>query len=234
MNEEKISGRDKSGKWNLQKYLKNGVSLCKLMEKIEEGSIPSVYMTPDAPFQSKSNIFYFLSAAEQLGIQRHRLFKVSDLVDLNRKGFLRVVECIEEVSLFCETPITNVPDSELPKWKEDEIADAEKQILHVKNFVPRNLHRIKRSSSEVRKNLFMTSPPSLIARIENVIKGKEEKVAKGIILLQAAVRARIARRKLQTRITQNAKRKAIVKELVNTEKTYLNGLKILIKVKNNY
>lgn len=197
--------------------------MCRFMESLEANSVPNIYLKPEAPFQSKSNIFYFLTAAEQLGVQRHRLFKTSDLIDKNRRQFLKVVETLEEMSIFSEVPLSNLNMKDIPDWTDDELAEAEKEVMHVKVWHPRTVNRIKRSSSEVRKSMMVLSPSSLAVVVANIIKGKEHKVIRGVVLMQACVRGRIARRKYQTRLTENAKRKSVAKVKKNDNKRGILG-----------
>jgi hypothetical protein len=48
----------------------------------------------------KENICYFISAAEEFGVARHRLFAVSDLYD--NLNFYKVLECLEDLALVAK------------------------------------------------------------------------------------------------------------------------------------
>jgi len=81
--------------WNLAKALQSGEFLCFVMKALKESLIPYIHegMTL-TPFQIKENISFFLHAAEEFGVGRHRLFQVGDLFNLLTNNFYKVVECV--------------------------------------------------------------------------------------------------------------------------------------------
>jgi hypothetical protein len=76
---------------NFHEGLKNGVLLCKLINKISPGKIKKIN-TGNMPFLQMENIGSYLSACSQIGIVTHDLFQTVDLYEA--KNMNQVVQNI--------------------------------------------------------------------------------------------------------------------------------------------
>mmetsp|Transcript_3996 Transcript_3996/g.11831 ORF Transcript_3996/g.11831 Transcript_3996/m.11831 type:complete len:490 (+) Transcript_3996:137-1606(+) len=76
-------------------FLRDGVLLCELAEKILPGSIPSIERNA-FPFAHRQNIGNFLKSAAQAGVKAHELFHVEELVGLH-PGLCGALEKIANV-----------------------------------------------------------------------------------------------------------------------------------------
>ncbi|KAI7861415.1 calponin homology domain-containing protein [Spinellus fusiger] len=76
--------------------LKNGVVLCKVIEKLVPGK--GKHKVSAMPFIQMENISTFLSGAEALGVPKHDLFQTVDLYE--RKNMTQVVDAIFSVSRY--------------------------------------------------------------------------------------------------------------------------------------
>ncbi|KAJ3042546.1 hypothetical protein HDV00_007080 [Rhizophlyctis rosea] len=80
---------------SLWKSLRDGIFLCKLLNKLRPGSIPRISTKP-LPFLQMENINNFLSAAQRLGVPSAELFQTVDLFE--GKGMQQVVVTILAIS----------------------------------------------------------------------------------------------------------------------------------------
>lgn len=71
--------------------LKDGISLCTLVNKLQPGTIKKVN-TMKAPFKQRENIEFFLKACEAYGLKSQDLFQVNDLYEC--KNLYMVVDCL--------------------------------------------------------------------------------------------------------------------------------------------
>lgn len=218
--------------WSLHQSLQDGVFICRVAEKMEEDCIPNICLNPKTPIQKKENILYFLTAVEEIGIPRSSLFKLSDLHDLKRHMFLPVLICLEELALFSEIPLE--PLSEYPSWTEQEIENAYLD-LEGHSFPPRRLMRKQRKGTNELEKVIGTIPKKeaairVTSALQNLDAVLSQSVVRGMIFFQSFVRGRIARRKFQKRVTNQAHRRNVAKEIVKTEEAYINNLTTLIEV----
>ncbi|CAG5120642.1 unnamed protein product [Candidula unifasciata] len=92
---EPISDEDSSQPLGMDKFqavLKNGVILCKLINKIKPGIMNKKLNTSTMPFLQMENVSNFLEACEKLGISKTDLFQTVDLYD--KINMVQVVNCI--------------------------------------------------------------------------------------------------------------------------------------------
>ncbi|XP_059158834.1 myophilin-like [Physella acuta] len=76
-----------------QAVLKDGVTLCKLINKIKPGSMTKkVNTSKKMPFLQMENVSNFLEACEKLGVSKTDLFQTVDLYD--KMNMVQVVNCI--------------------------------------------------------------------------------------------------------------------------------------------
>ncbi|KAF0979445.1 hypothetical protein FDP41_001788 [Naegleria fowleri] len=76
---EAVTGEKFASK-DFQESLKDGILLCKLINKIKPGAIPKIN-TSKLPFMQMENIGYFLKAAADMGLQKHDSFMTVDLYE---------------------------------------------------------------------------------------------------------------------------------------------------------
>ncbi|XP_066288258.1 LIM and calponin homology domains-containing protein 1-like [Branchiostoma lanceolatum] len=80
---ESVTGKQFGNK-DFRTALEDGTLLCKLMQKIQPGSIKKVNNLP-TPYAKLDNLNLFLRACLDLGLTRSQLFEPSDLTDLTTK-----------------------------------------------------------------------------------------------------------------------------------------------------
>eukprot|EP01119_Soliformovum_irregulare_P008184 TRINITY_DN2118_c0_g1_i3.p1 TRINITY_DN2118_c0_g1~~TRINITY_DN2118_c0_g1_i3.p1 ORF type:complete len:592 (+),score=142.31 TRINITY_DN2118_c0_g1_i3:191-1777(+) len=214
------------------------------MNQIDSESIPHIHEAPKLAVKCKENINYFISALEEHGVARHRLFQVSDIYD--NINFYRVLECLEDLAALVEQqypgefptlepPVTDFDES---IYTDAQIQEAERDlrftnvksrpVQHSKTVSPR-----KRNSSNLRKSMAIHNPQVLKEEMEKLkIQTADTKAQtfSAVAQLQAYVRGRIARRIHQKRVTNQAYRKRIAQELLSTEKVYVDNLDVLVTV----
>ncbi|KAK7076273.1 hypothetical protein SK128_020341, partial [Halocaridina rubra] len=71
--------------------LKDGVSLCTLMNVLMPGAVPRI-STMKAPFKQRENLELFLKGCETYGLKSQDLFQVNDLYE--NKNLYMVVDCL--------------------------------------------------------------------------------------------------------------------------------------------
>ncbi|KAK9712272.1 Protein kinase of the Mitotic Exit Network [Basidiobolus ranarum] len=86
----------------LYQSLRDGVLLCKMLNKLKPGAIPQI-STKKMPFFQMQNISHFLEACSKLGLQKFDLFETVDLYE--KKNMSRVIFTI----LTIERIIAGVP-----------------------------------------------------------------------------------------------------------------------------
>lgn len=92
---EPISDEDPNQPLGMDKFqavLKNGIILCKLINKIKPGIMNKKLNTSTMPFLQMENVSNFLEACEKLGISKTDLFQTVDLYD--KMNMVQVVNCI--------------------------------------------------------------------------------------------------------------------------------------------
>jgi len=122
--------------------LKSGVILCYLMQQIEPGSIPRIQEGTDQNFKQRENIEFFILAASDYGVPRHRLFHPPDLCD--NDCMVTVVECLAElarVSYKKGFPVAlpevkkeeyNSDEAIMKKYSDEEVKRLKTQLVRVK------------------------------------------------------------------------------------------------------
>lgn len=78
-----------SGPQSLHDKLKDGVILCKLMNKIKPGSIKKYSQKPIAPFQKMENISFFNQAMREYNVKPDYVFVTTDL--FQKKNMVQVL-----------------------------------------------------------------------------------------------------------------------------------------------
>merc|ERR1711874_396114 len=104
-----------SVKGNFAEGLKSGVVLCELLNKLKDGTIPSINESAQ-PFKQRENISNFLTGAQKLGVRNAQVFNPDDLFDAKSLG--SVVACVYALGGACQS---SCPDFAGPKLG---IADA--------------------------------------------------------------------------------------------------------------
>jgi transgelin len=84
-----VTGRKFSG--DFQSWLKDGLILCELINKIKPGTVTKA-SNSKMPFIQMQNINYFLEGCKTLGVPKHDLFVTVDLYE--GKNIPVVVDCI--------------------------------------------------------------------------------------------------------------------------------------------
>ncbi|KAI8899956.1 calponin homology domain-containing protein [Globomyces pollinis-pini] len=117
---------------SLEKYLKDGQSLCQLMNVLRPED-PIKIQTGKLSFFHRENINHFLEGCEKLGINRLQLFETTDLLELNNfNQVLITLHCVEKLfplEVESKTPEKEVleVESEIPE-KETTVEEAEKPV----------------------------------------------------------------------------------------------------------
>lgn len=75
---------------DLEEALKDGIILCKLMNKLQPGSCK--YSEKKSAFLQRENIFEFIKAAEKVGVEKYELFDINDLYEGH--NFNQVMVCL--------------------------------------------------------------------------------------------------------------------------------------------
>ncbi|EGC39499.1 hypothetical protein DICPUDRAFT_96538 [Dictyostelium purpureum] len=122
----------------LEVSLKNGIALCTLLNIIQPNIVPKIFTKFDFGF--KNNIDFFIMGLNELGFPRQKQFSLKELYD--GENFVRVVECLSELSKYvCSKgfhipmkPITTVSDKEIKVPNEDEITLLRIQLSQIKAF----------------------------------------------------------------------------------------------------
>lgn len=94
---EKVLNEDLPDKDDLWASLKSGVVLCKLINTIKPGTVPTIHTTKMIPLKEMENIQLFLKGSWTLGVASSDLFITSDLY--RRKNMAAVVQCLHALAL---------------------------------------------------------------------------------------------------------------------------------------
>jgi len=79
---------------NLQRTLRSGVILCRIIQKVKPELMPRISARP-LPFLQMENIHNFLNAAKELGVRPDNLFQTSELyegTDMNKVFGLLIIQ----------------------------------------------------------------------------------------------------------------------------------------------
>ena len=82
-----------------EEALADGVFLCKLMEKLNPGSVRNIDLEPKHAFKMVENVAKFLRAAQKFGVPEDDLFQTVDLVE--KKNVPQVTATIVAVARAC-------------------------------------------------------------------------------------------------------------------------------------
>eukprot|EP01102_Stenamoeba_stenopodia_P017514 TRINITY_DN6291_c0_g1_i3.p1 TRINITY_DN6291_c0_g1~~TRINITY_DN6291_c0_g1_i3.p1 ORF type:complete len:784 (+),score=250.28 TRINITY_DN6291_c0_g1_i3:93-2444(+) len=205
-------------KQNLGECLRSGVILCYLMLEIDPSSIPKIQENTTQMFKMKENIDFFLDAALELGVKRQKLFMAKDLVE--ELNIVAVVDCLVEVANCAAGRNFDVPlrvDRYLPDSMKllEEITPEEKELL--KTQISK-----RKSASPVVTN---AGPVKKIEKLDN---NKAE--ITGIAKFQALWRGFKVRKEFKAIKRKLAFREKIIREILSTEKSYVENLNTLITV----
>lgn len=205
--------------------LRDGVLLCRLMLSLKMGSVPRYYEGKDLnqAYRRKENIGFFLAACEECGIPPTKRFALSDL---DRHGnSARVMECIEAIAETADKEwnfyFKLKPKEEMYKRNItfDE-GDRKRAEILLARFAYRNTTA---STASKEKALAQDDTPA-----SGVMAN--EKVVRGVVLLQALVRGGRARKAYIKRVRDVAYRENVAREILQTEKDYVNNLMLLMSV----
>lgn len=100
--------------------LKDGVTLCELINKIKPGSVTKIYKGPMA-FKQIENISLFLRGCQNLGMPKDDCFAPRDLVD--EKNMSHVLGCLEGLGGLCQA--NNIP---VPPFGKNKYAKQNKRV----------------------------------------------------------------------------------------------------------
>ncbi|ELQ76518.1 Calponin [Trachipleistophora hominis] len=73
---------------NLEESLKDGIILCKLMNKLQPGSCN--YSEKKSAFLQRENIFAFIRAAKKIGVEEYEIFDINDLYEGSNFNQVRI------------------------------------------------------------------------------------------------------------------------------------------------
>ncbi|ELR23936.1 RhoGEF domain containing protein [Acanthamoeba castellanii str. Neff] len=210
---------------HFHELLRDGVLLCRLMLSLKMGSVPRYYEGKDLnqAYRRKENIGFFLAACEECGIPPTKRFALSDL---DRHGnSARVMECIEAIAETADKEwnfyFKLKPKEEMYKRNItfDE-GDRKRAEILLARFAYRNTTA---STASKEKALAQDDAPA-----SGVMAN--EKVVRGVVLLQALVRGGRARKAYIKRVRDVAYRENVAREILQTEKDYVNNLMLLMSV----
>lgn len=104
---EQVLGETIDATKDLAQLLQNGEIICRLMLAVKDGSIPKIHTNTTMQFKIRENIMFFLHACEDVGITRHKIFSIPDL--LENKNFFKVLECLEELAIISQEENAGLP-----------------------------------------------------------------------------------------------------------------------------
>lgn len=84
----------------IQQYLKDGVVLCRLMNRLlEDARMPKITFQPRAKvvFVALANVEKFLGATREYGVPEMSLFEPTDLVEGRKGPLVHVIDCLDRL-----------------------------------------------------------------------------------------------------------------------------------------
>ena len=196
--------------------LKNGVTLAYLMEEIEPRSIPRIQEQTTQIYKFKENIYFFLSAIEDFGIPKYKLFRDVDLFE--GTGIVKVVECLCDLASLAHSK-KNLPALVLPEgWTVEKVKqldskvskDLKSQLSKIKEKPKATGKLVKMSSAIFKRKLQLFSNNNLDSKNNFLsssfpIKKRKlffifkiifivNKLEKGVAKFQAIFRGHMARK----------------------------------------
>eukprot|EP01103_Thecamoeba_quadrilineata_P005891 TRINITY_DN15638_c0_g1_i1.p1 TRINITY_DN15638_c0_g1~~TRINITY_DN15638_c0_g1_i1.p1 ORF type:complete len:810 (+),score=149.18 TRINITY_DN15638_c0_g1_i1:75-2504(+) len=207
---------------DLHDFLKDGTRLCKLMLEIDPSSIPHIHYTHHA-FRLKENISFFLLACEDLRVPVYKLFTMSDLWEDG--SIVAVVECLEELAIIVEAKGFAVKLNRIPE--DTLLPNLSKEKKEHLRFLISKLKRPVIKAKPKRSAGIALMQIGYLAQINGI---KMEKVIACLTRMQAVVRGRRVRNSIKKYARTQAFRQKLIREILTTEQTYLNGLRICEKL----
>eukprot|EP01103_Thecamoeba_quadrilineata_P007729 TRINITY_DN17567_c0_g1_i1.p1 TRINITY_DN17567_c0_g1~~TRINITY_DN17567_c0_g1_i1.p1 ORF type:complete len:779 (+),score=170.94 TRINITY_DN17567_c0_g1_i1:108-2444(+) len=212
---------------DLHTSLKDGILLCQLMMEIDHSSIPHIQCNTNHAFRLKENISFFLLACEDFKVPNYKLFTVNDLWE--DQSIVAVVECLEELAHITHArgypldlpQISLEPDSKPPSTLISAEKKALLKTLIAKQKIPTLKSKPKRTAGITLIQL------EYLARVNGI---NMDKIIKSISRMQAVVRGRRVRANIKKYARNQAFRKKVICEILSTEQSYLNGLKLCVKL----
>lgn len=221
----------------------DGVTLCKVMQKISPSMIPRIKIpvlkrrASNHLFRTNENVSFFLQACIEIGVPRHRRFVLHDLVNTQKSTFplgsaRRILDCLETL---CEVANKHsklydfnvkwpVLDPEKEKFSKEEIKEAEKMFelyLKAEQQKTEGLKFTAVSGSQLQNR----DRPIRLSKHDQQ-KDKENRAA---TKLQACVKGWIARNKYRSMVRHQAYRDRVAHEILSTERVYVEHLEFLFK-----
>eukprot|EP00026_Physarum_polycephalum_P003301 Phypoly_transcript_03311.p1 GENE.Phypoly_transcript_03311~~Phypoly_transcript_03311.p1 ORF type:complete len:722 (+),score=144.11 Phypoly_transcript_03311:157-2322(+) len=216
---------------DLFQHLVDGVTLCKVMQKIAPNLIPRIKMpvmkkrATLTVFKTSENVSFFLQACEEIGVPRQKRFVLHDLVAKKGDAIAyssskRVMECLEAL---CELANADKKYNFSVKWP---VLDPSK-VVFTKDELQTARHMVEEhqkteEKKEGAEKKFLMSPND-DAKKKELIKNKA--AAK----LQAVVRGWLARNRYRTMLRSQAYRDHVAQEILSTERVYVEHLEFLVK-----
>jgi len=102
---------------DIQKYLKDGVVLCTLINKLlEDSGEEKVLFQKDvrSPFVAMTNLETFNKGAEKYGVETTALIQSSNLWDGGKSGMFNVINCLNAIGLAANNH-GHMPDYQPPE-----------------------------------------------------------------------------------------------------------------------
>eukprot|EP01087_Luapelamoeba_hula_P024917 TRINITY_DN9653_c0_g2_i2.p1 TRINITY_DN9653_c0_g2~~TRINITY_DN9653_c0_g2_i2.p1 ORF type:complete len:549 (+),score=102.94 TRINITY_DN9653_c0_g2_i2:51-1697(+) len=208
---------------DLSRILKSGVVLCYLMKKFDERSIPQIHEDTTQIFKQKDNIYFFLAACKDLGVPDYKLFRFNDLWEGD--NMVAVVECLAELALIVEREYEEAPHFSIdPKWEPPEINNAEK--IKLKKLMSKLRNKpVAGQRVKISKNVVLQKLKILAGNGVDL-----KKMEPGFVRFQSVLRGHLQRQKHRAMVRNVAYRDHVAREILSTEKFYVESLKQLITV----
>lgn len=161
-------------------------------------------------------------AYEEIGLTRSRIFFEADLWEKCNR--VRVMECLFELARIASSKGVH-------PWDESSLKSSEKRKLKLDES---EVNKVRDQLSKLRTipapGTLRKEAPGLIKRKLQFLIGQSNfpEVELKIQRIQALVRAKIAKREYLERVRKHTFRQKVVKELYDTETSYVNNLKLCI------
>ncbi|CAF1640149.1 unnamed protein product [Adineta ricciae] len=133
--------------------LKDGVILCKLMNKLQPNSIPK-YATSGGSFKLRENIALFQTAARAYGLEDAELFQSVDLFE--KRNIPQVTQCLFALGRHAQRHHFNGPILG-PKMSEANLREfTEEQLNAAKNALPLLNEGMNKGANQSGQNFGLT------------------------------------------------------------------------------
>lgn len=87
----------------IQSYLKDGVVLCKLINKLGASPAATFKEKATSSFVAMSNIENFTNAAKEYGVSQTALFQTADLYEPRKATLLNVINCLNQLGFVANS-----------------------------------------------------------------------------------------------------------------------------------